>query len=177
MNKPFSLLSADTSMSAREQIISPRGQTFDPLADGPRLARQLDRVKALMADGNWRFGGGDGSGCHRRRNMNSGECLAVECAQWLSMPMRSNPEPARTADFLARIRNGPNVYPSFATASPFSSSSAAADHGPRAGACSHCPAGSVRTTSRGSLPADSLDTKILGGLSPGPRRRSERRLG
>jgi hypothetical protein len=30
------------------------GDTFDPLLDGPRLTTQLERVKALMADHQWR---------------------------------------------------------------------------------------------------------------------------
>lgn len=30
------------------------GATYDEKKDGPRLSRQLDRVKALMLDGQWR---------------------------------------------------------------------------------------------------------------------------
>lgn len=30
------------------------GESFDPVQDGDRLAGQLDRVRDLMADGEWR---------------------------------------------------------------------------------------------------------------------------
>lgn len=40
-------------MSAQD-IVRPAGETFDPELDGPRLARQLNRVKTLMLDGHWR---------------------------------------------------------------------------------------------------------------------------
>lgn len=39
-------------MSAQAQLFG--GVTFSATHDGPRLARQLDRVRALMLDGHWR---------------------------------------------------------------------------------------------------------------------------
>jgi hypothetical protein len=35
-------------------VARPGGETFDAAMDGPRLAGQLDRVKTLMLDGQWR---------------------------------------------------------------------------------------------------------------------------
>jgi hypothetical protein len=40
------------------------GATFDPVLDGSRLARQLGRVKALMADGRWRTLSAIAAACH-----------------------------------------------------------------------------------------------------------------
>jgi hypothetical protein len=63
-----------------------QGDTFDPVLDGPRLTRQLDRVKTLMNDGRWRtlaaihrlVGGSEAGVSARLRDMRKsahGNCL------------------------------------------------------------------------------------------------------